>query len=216
MPRLRLILKALLINLTGWVALLLVLSLLYFTWLRDWQMTWGSTDEEVARTMAGDELLVAPHMNGTRTVEIKAPPEQVWPWIVQMGYKRAGFYGFDKLDNGGLPSAERIIPEHQDLEVGDSITFGGPSVRVDVMEPPEAMLWVFTKESGPWAGATWAWGLYRTADGNTRLVARLRQRYTFDSLQETFMWGLMDTTEIMMMRTSLLGIKHRVEHGIRS
>lgn len=213
MSRIRILLRGILINLTGWAALLTVLLVLYSAWLREWQMTWGSTDAEVVRRMAGDEMLDDPHFNATRAVEISAPPEQVWPWIVQMGYKRAGFYSFDNLDNDGLPSAERIIPELQDLAVGDSIPLGGHSLRVAVMEPPTAMLWVFAEDAGSWANATWSWGLYPTENGHTRLVSRLRLRYTFDSLQETLMWGVLDATEIMMMRSCLLGIKRRAENA---
>jgi hypothetical protein len=216
MPSVRLILRALLINIAGWMVLLLALSLLYFAWLRDWQMHWGATAEDVSRSMAGDELLAAPHLNATRAVVIDAPPEDVWPWLVQMGYKRAGLYSFDRLDNAGLPSADRILPEYQGLAVGDSISLGGPSLRVAAMEPGRAMLWVFTEGSGPWENATWSWGLYETDRGTTRLVSRLRHRYTFDSLQATLMWSMMDATEIMMMRASLLGIKRRVEASKRS
>lgn len=212
----RLILRGLLINLAGWAALMLVLLGLYSGWLREWQMTWGATDEEVARSMAGDELLDDPHFNATRAVEIDAPPEQVWPWIVQMGYKRAGFYSFDNLDNDGLPSAERILPQFQDLKVGDSIPLGepGPTVRVEVMEPPATMLWVFSEDAGNWANSTWSWSLQPTAEGRTRLVTRLRVNYTLDSLRKALMWGLLDSTEIMMMRSCLLGIKRRVEDAM--
>jgi len=214
MSTVRRILRALLINLAGWVVMLTVLLALYFAWLRDYEMTWGATDEEVARAMAGDELLENPHLNATRAVEIDAPPEEVWPWIVQMGHRRGGFYSLDNLDNDGQPSAERIIPEFQNLAVGDSIPLGGPSLKVVAMEPNRAMLWVFAEDAGSWQKATWSWGLYPTADGNTRLVSRLRQRYRFDSLRETVLWSLLDATEIMMMRSCLLGIKHRVEeHG---
>ena len=87
-------------------------------------MTWGATGEDVDRTMMGDELLVNPEFNSTRAVEINAPPEDIWPWIVQIGNTRAGFYGFDNLDNGGNPSADSILPEYQDVQPGDSIPGG--------------------------------------------------------------------------------------------
>ncbi len=177
-------------------------------WLREWQMTWGATTEEVSRYMAGDELLEDPALNATRTVEIKALPEQVWPWLVQMGYKRAGLYSFGKLDNGGMPSAERIIPEYQNLKVGDLVL---PVLKVVEMEPNKSMLWVFQKRAGPWQNATWSWGLYETNSGHTRLVSRLRQQYTFTSFQEIITWVIIDPMEIFMMRTTLLGIKRRVE-----
>lgn len=186
--------------------------ILYFAWLRGWQMNWGATTEEVSRYMAGDELLYDPALNAPRVVEIKALPEQVWPWLVQMGYKRAGLYTFGGLDNGGMPSTKSIIPEYQNLQVGDSIF---PFLKVVEMEPNASMLWVFLAGAGPWQSATWSWGLYKTKSGHTRLVSRLRQNYTFNSLQEIITWVILDPMEIFMMRTTLLGIKQRVENNLR-
>jgi hypothetical protein len=201
-------LRALFIFFRSWIIAVIALLILYFAWLRDWQMTWGATAEEVSRYMAGDELLEDPELNATRAVEIEAPPEQVWPWLVQMGWKKAGLYSFGRLDNGGMPSAERIIPEWQNLKVGDSIL---PSLKVVEMEPNRYMLWVFQERAGPWKNATWSWGLYETDSGHTRLVARLRQHYTLNSLPEIITWALVDPMEIFMMRTTLRGIKRRAE-----
>jgi hypothetical protein len=175
-------------------------------------MTWGAKTEEVSRRMAGDELLKDPTLNATRAVEINAPPEQVWPWLKQMGYKRAGLYSFGRLDNGGMPSAAHIIPEYQDLKVGDLIL---PLLKVVEMEPNKSMLWVFQEGAGPWQNATWSWGLFKTNNGHTRLVSRLRQQYAFNSLQEIITWIIIDPMEIFMMRTTLLGIKHRVENNYK-
>ena len=124
-----------------------------------------------------------------------------------MGYKRAGFYAFDKLDNGGIPSPDSIISELQNLQVGDTITF----LQVIEMEPDKSMLWVFLPHLEGWGGATWSWGLYKIDDEHTKLVSRLRQNYVFDSFPEIVMWSMMDACEIFMMRTSMLGLKHRVE-----
>ena len=205
-------LRALCIFAQCWIIGLAVLALLYFGWLREWQMTWGATAAEVARQMPGDELLADPQLDATRTVEIDAPPEKIWPWIVQMGYKRGGFYNFDRLDNGGIPSAEEILPEFQNLRVGDSILFGGFYVLVAEMTPYQSMLWVFAQGT-PWGGATWAWRLHETETGRTRLVSRLRHRYTLGTLEGIIAWSLTDVTEIAMMRTCMRGIKHRAEGG---
>jgi len=202
------LLKAIFIFVTTWIMTILILITLYFTCIREWQMTWGSTTKEINRYMTGDELFEDPSFNATRTVEIKAPPEKVWPWLVQMGYKRAGLYSFRMLDNGGMPSAEEIIPEFQDLKVGDSII---PLLKVVEMEPNQSMLWVFQEGAGGWGNATWSWGLYETNSGHTRLVSRLRQQQTFNSPFEIMAWVLTDPMEIVMMRTTLLGIKRRVE-----
>ena len=116
--------------------------------------------------------------------------------------------GSSDENNNGIPSAERIIPEYQNLKVGDFIL---PLLQVAQIESQEAMLWIFLEGAGGWSKATWSWGLYKTDHDKTRLVSRLRQTYTSDSLKEIILWGFQDVTEIFMMRTSLLGIKRRAE-----
>ena len=86
---------------------------------RHWHMRWGATDAEVAAPMAGDDIVVPSTFTATRAITIGAPPEDVWPWIVQMGYRRAGFYTYDVVDNGGYPSADRVLDEYQTFAVGD-------------------------------------------------------------------------------------------------
>lgn len=207
---------ALSLNVLSWLVYLAVAILLYLGLFRDIQMTWGATGQDVNRPMLGDELIVEPDMNATRAVDIWATPEEIWPWIVQIGYNRAGFYGFDNLDNGGRPSIRNILPEYQNLRVGDSIPSGEYKgelfyiMEVAEMNPGKEMLWVFL-EGTPWEGATWSWGLYRIDDERTRLVSRLRHKYTFDSFQEVVLWSMIDAIEILMMRTTLRGIKLRAE-----
>jgi hypothetical protein len=82
-------------------------------------LTWGATADEVSRSYPGDEFI--PRADGgvfTMATTLPAPPEKVWPWLVQMGGERAGFYSWDRLDHGGKPSADRIVPEWQSLQVG--------------------------------------------------------------------------------------------------
>jgi hypothetical protein len=93
----------------------------YLRFIRPWQLRWGATDEEVGRAMHGDDVVKYPTCNATRAVTIKARPEEIWPWLVQMGITRAGWYSYDWLDNLGTPSAERIVPELQHVAVGDMI-----------------------------------------------------------------------------------------------
>ena len=76
---------------------------------RKWHMRWGATDAEVAAVMPGDDLEPKATVRATRAITIAAPPEAVWPWIVQIGFGRAGFYSYDLLDSLGRPSAE-VIP----------------------------------------------------------------------------------------------------------
>jgi hypothetical protein len=83
----------------------------YLQLLRPWQLRWGATDDELRRAMPGDELVTRPSFNATRAVTVQAQPSVIWPWIVQIGFGRAGWYSYDLLDNLGRPSARRIIAE---------------------------------------------------------------------------------------------------------
>ena len=85
---------------------------------RRWHRRWGSTADEVASVMPGDDLFLKAQFISTRSITIDAPPAAVWPWLVQVGCGRAGFYSNDLLDNLGRPSATTIVPELQHLQVG--------------------------------------------------------------------------------------------------
>jgi hypothetical protein len=186
-----------------------VALLAYMLIIRPWHLTWGATAGEVSRAMPGDELVPNPSFNATRAVTIEAGPEDIWPWLLQMGYLRAGFYSYDKLDNKGIPSAERILPELQDLKVGDKIPVAdGAFVKVVSMRPSQSMVWQF--ETGAWGNSTWAWGLYRKDENHTRLITRLRIKYNWLS-PSIFGMLIVDVVELVMMRKCLLGIKRRVE-----
>lgn len=125
----------------------------YFLIIRPWQLRWGATDEEVTRPMPGDEIVPNPTFNATRSVTINARPEEIWPWMVQIGDERAGFYAYDWFDNRGVRSAERIIPELQYLAVGDKIPIS-PVIyqRVWSMDPNRSMVWVSGEDppTGTW------------------------------------------------------------------
>jgi len=187
-------------------AFLVVLVALFYLVYRPWQLSWGATADEVTRPMVGDGLVENPTFNATRAVTINAPAELIWPWIVQIGYKRAGFYSWDILDNNGIPSAERIMPEYQNLKIGDVVPLSKETdAEVIDMESNERLLLVF--QSG--STVTWAWALYKIDAERTRLVTRLRWRTT--SVVSQF---VLDAFEIIMMRKCLLGIKRRAEAAI--
>jgi len=118
----------------------------YGRWVRPRAFSWGATGEEAGRPMAGDELCPRPQLNATRAVTIAAPPEDIWPWLVQWGWNRAGFYSYDLLDNLGRPSARQILPQFQHLQVGDWVPMGGKTTpytayQVAQVEPGKLMLW---------------------------------------------------------------------------
>ncbi len=181
-----------------------------FVRFRRWHLRWGATDDEVAGEMPGDDLVERPTFAPTRAITIRARPDQVWPWIVQMGYGRAGFYAYDLLDNlGHGRSAERIVPELQRLEVGDRIPMA-PMVteetafRVHDLDAERSMVW-----SKP--ASTWSWRLDELADGGTRLVTRVRMRYRWFRPNVVADLILMECGDFLMMRHELLGIRRRAE-----
>ena len=93
----------------------------YLGLIRPWHLRWGATKDEAGRPMPGDGILGPGTGFTTRAVTIRAPTDQVWPWLTQLGYGRAGWYSYDWLDNDGRRSAEQIRPEWQHLRPGDQI-----------------------------------------------------------------------------------------------
>jgi len=119
---------------------------LHVRFVRPRLLSWGATRDEIARPMVGDEVCTRPQFNATRAVTIRARPEEIWLWLVQIGFGRAGWYSYDLLDHLGRHSAERIMPEFQHLAVGDWVPMGSkvtPSTanRVTRMEPNRLMVW---------------------------------------------------------------------------
>ena len=154
--------------------------------LRPRLQTWGATPEEVRARYPGDDLVPSGRRGATMATTIAAPPGDVWPWLVQMGADRGGFYSFDRLDNGGRPIAERIHPEWQDLRQGDrmaSVPDGSRWFDVALLDPERALVLraslglpsgrCFDPE-GPlpraFTDGTWGFFLRPTAAGHTRLV----------------------------------------------
>lgn len=84
-------------------------------------LTWGATAEEVAAEYPDDSLVPAPTGRSTMATTLPAPPEAVWPWLIQMGTERAAWYSWDLLDNRGRPSATRIMAQWQQLDKVDRI-----------------------------------------------------------------------------------------------
>jgi hypothetical protein len=134
--------------------------------------TWGATPTEVAATMPGDEL-VPGGVGSTRAISIDAPAAAVWPWLVQLGFGRAGWYSYDWIDNDGRPSAERIVPELQHLAVGDVIAMTpDQGFAVVALDPGRSI--VSRSEDGT---TSWCLLLAPCGPGSTRLVSRFRARF---------------------------------------
>jgi uncharacterized protein YndB with AHSA1/START domain len=189
---------------------LLALGATYVLLIRPWQLRWGATDVEVAGAMPGDDLARRPQLRATRAVDIAAPPEVVWPWLVQMGaYTRAGWYSYDHVDNAGESSAERIVPELQHLAVGDVLptSHDGRGFTVERIEPGRSLVLAIRQ---PDSVLSLTFALRPVASGHTRLVTRLRLHVETTVPGLSFL-AVMDFGDFLMERRMLLGIKRRAE-----
>jgi hypothetical protein len=177
--------------------------------LRRWHRTWGATPEEAAAQMPGDNLLPRAQYVCTRAINIDAPPAEVWPWLVQVGYRRAGWYAGDLLDNFARPSVRRIVPELQDLHVGQWLSMvPRPTERsafmVDSFEEPSWLLWRSPNRS-------WVWSLVPLPGERTRLINRLKTLYEWRRPLVPITVLLMECADYPMMRRMLRGIRDRAE-----
>jgi hypothetical protein len=190
----------------------LALAVVYWFPVRRWMARWGATPSDLTRVMAGDSLIVDPTYSGTMAVIVNAPPEHIWPWLVQMGYQRGGLYSYDWLDRlfGYLdrPSATRLLPEFQHLVVGDKIPLGrGPAWPVAATEPRRALV-LDMRNIG---GIDWVWqfGLYPVDEKRTQLVSRSRVRA--QTLWARLFTFAIEPAGFLMTRRMLLGLKQRAE-----
>jgi hypothetical protein len=175
--------------------------------------------------MPGDDLVPRPRITSTRAITVGASPQQVWAWVVQIGQGRGGFYSFDALENlicCDIHSADRIIPQLQELHAGDLILLApaeAPCFRVAIVEPPRVLVLagadpksraVLPVPATPDDMAhVWQWVLRPAASGHgTRLL--VRQRYCYPRRQEA-LWHFVEAVSFVMERRMLQGIKARAE-----
>jgi hypothetical protein len=177
---------------------------------RSWHLRWGATDAEVAAAMPGDDVLPRAQFNPTRAITIDAPPAAVWPWLVQVGCGRAGFYSNDLLDNFARPSLREIDPDLQRLEIGQWVSMSptpseSTAWKVDGFARDEWLLW--RKPD-----STWSWVLCDLGNGRTRLITRVHVLYNWSRPAYSALGVvLMEFGDFAMTRRMLLGIKERAE-----
>jgi hypothetical protein len=159
----------------------LIVAGTYWFPVRRWMSRWGTTPEEMARVMPGDALIPDATDMSMQAVTVNALPEDIWPWLVQIGYQRGGLYSYDWLDRlfGFLdrPSATRILPEFQQLAVGDKVPWDrrGTEMTVGALEPLRALALSYQVGGFVWV---WQFGLYQVGEQRTRFVTRGSERMT--------------------------------------
>ncbi|MGO9545149.1 MAG: hypothetical protein ACLPPF_10185 [Rhodomicrobium sp.] len=186
------------------------------------------------RSLPGDAIIPNPTATVMHAATISAPVKCVWPWLVQMGAGRAGWYSFDWVDNGGKPSATGIIPELQHIAPGDimpSLPGALDSFVVAAVEPQRDLIltvpaagggnlvsWEFFLELHPSGsrllvrgrvGAQWPAGIAGQPATPPRPIERV---YAFLALIPR--WMMIPIAEFghgVMQRRQLSGIKRRAE-----
>ncbi len=198
--------------------------------LRPWYRRWGATDAEVQGAWPGDEFVPRPQSELICGVTIDAPPAAIWPWFVQLGCQRAGWYSYDLLDNGGVPSADRILPEYQHLTVGDVVkavpngSFGFPVAGL----APERWLilagTINTQTGQParpgdpdlvayFSGAQ-VFMIEPLTDQHSRLIFHMRVGWNPSFLNTLMYRYVVEPISFVMARKTLLNVKRRAEAWI--
>lgn len=170
-------------------------------------------------------------MQSTRAVTINAPAAGVWPWLVQLGAGRGGMYSYDLLENAaglGMHSADRILPQHQRLDVGDVIPLG-PNAGIPVrrLEAGSVLGLGGTMDlrtgkvtspavppAGPRVELGWTFVLQPVGERTTRLLSRTRYDYSPLAVG-LLLRPVLEPAQFIMERRMLLGIKSRAEGGKR-
>lgn len=200
---------------------------LYLLVVRRWVLHWGATEGEANEDLPGDEIVPKPVWQSTRAIDIAAPAHAVWPWLVQMGQNRGGLYSDEWLENvAGLDfhNADQLIPEWQDVKVGDLVRFAPDqdTLVVAQVEPDQCLVWrlLTPGTGGPGdlasgsiaVDATWAFVLRGVDAGHTRLI----QRFRF-GVQPRFLGLLypilLEIPHFVMERGMLQGIRERAERA---
>lgn len=204
--------RSVVMRLLAIIALPVLLSAIYLFAIRPSALRWGATAEEVARSMPGDDLVSSPSFRATRGITIQGRPEDIWPWLVQIGYGRAGFYGYDLIENlgtgSGIRSAGSILPKLQHPKAGDVLPISAvASLVFDSIHPDSYLIW--RADTTPSDGS-FTWALYPVDEHHTRLISRVRLRYHWTD-RRILLDLFTEFADHVAVPRILVGIKGRVE-----
>jgi hypothetical protein len=202
----------------------LVAPWLYYLLLRRRMLFWGATREEILEELPGDEIVANPTKSQTRAITIDAAPDEVWRWLVQIGYGRGGWYSYDALEAAAGAgdfveghSATRIHPELQEVRTGDVIRMSPWTGHVVASSWPGKALVLRSEgmEGGLMPKSTWAMVLRRAGENRTRLLIRDRTEVSPHDFAASLLDHLIEAPHSIMERRMMLGLKQRAEQVAR-
>lgn len=201
------------------VAAWAVVTAVYLLFIWPWMRTWGATAAEINAPLHGDDIVPAANIRSTKGITIQAPPEAIYPWLLQIGVDRGGMYSYDWLENlFGLDvhTTDRIVPEYQNVQAGDFWRFTpkdyvlnpGPGLYVRQLIENEAVLLCFGMEGKPDETCfdTWQFVLVPQADGSTRLLLRSNM-----AIEQELPIKLTYFVQFIMERKMLLTLRDKAE-----
>jgi len=199
------------LKIIAFLAGLAALAVIAIILLTPWMNRWGATDEEIAAALPGDELVPAPAKFFNRAITIHAKPEQIYPWLVQIGADKGGWYSYDWLEtlaNCPNTNADRIHEEWQNLEVGEQVLmcpgeFAPPPYIIAQLHPNQAIV-MGHQENGEWVDL-YQFVIVQQADGSSRLILRTRTMMTGG------IWNVFHTIAFGMEQRMLHTVKERAE-----
>jgi hypothetical protein len=204
--------RTILLRLGAELLLFALLGSSYVFLIRPAQLHWGATPEEIARTMPDDSTVAHPAFDATRAITIRGTPEQIWPWLAQMGFRRAGFYGYDLIENlgsgTGIRSAATILPRFQQPRPGDALPLSvAGSLTFAIVQPNSCVVWRSWEEP---AHGVFIWELVPIDQSRTRLISRIRWSYLTGAWGQT-LGVFTEFSDHVAVRKILAGVRDRVE-----
>ena len=184
----------------------------YAVLIRPYELTWGATNKEVSAAMPDDGIVPHPAFDATRAITIRGRPEDIWPWIAQMGYNRAGFYGYDLIENvgskTGIRSATQIRPRLQNPQTGDELPISAvASLVYGRVEPNRYLVWMGAQNP---PDGVFIWALVPIDSEHTRLISRIRWRYV-RSVSGVLLGVFTEFGDHVAVREILRGVRNRAE-----
>ncbi len=201
-----------------WAGITAVYLLILWPWMR----TWGATNTEMNAALAGDEIVPQANIRSTKAINIQAPPEAIYPWLLQIGVDRGGMYSYEWLENLfglNVHTTDQIVPAYQNVQTGDFWRFTpedfvlnpGPGLYVQQLVENEAVLLCFGMEDKAEEPCidTWQFVLQPQADGSTRLLLRSNMQ-----MKPVLPIKLTYFAQFIMERKMLLTLRSRAEQAI--